>query len=116
MIKMTAYAVQPEEIPQFVEAASKTKYAVPLLLALSSLRISEISALRWSDIPKDCSVVNVRGAEVLDENNKWVSKTQNKTTKSTRTVPILIPELRDAIENATATMPDCYYFLRNVFY
>ena len=90
--------LQPEEIPQFVEAASKTKYAVPLLLALSSLRISEISALRWSDIPKDCSVVNVRGAEFLDENNKWVSKAQNKTTKSTRTVPILIPELRDAIQ------------------
>lgn len=89
--------LQPEEIPAFIEAAAPTKYAVPLLLALSSLRISEISALRWSDIPADCSVIHVRGARVLDEHNEWVEKRQNKTRASARDVPVLIPELADAI-------------------
>ena len=64
----------PDEIRTFVRAIAPTKYAVPALLALSSLRISEIEALRWEDIPTDPKLIQVRGAVVLDEKNKRVKK------------------------------------------
>lgn len=87
-----------DEIPRFVETVAPTKYAVPLLLALSSMRISEIQALDWRDIPKDPSFVQVRGAVVFDEHNKYQKKKQNKNSTSRRNVPILIPALAEAIE------------------
>lgn len=37
----------PEEIPQFLSAIKGNKYEIPALLALSSLRQSEIVAMRW---------------------------------------------------------------------
>ncbi len=88
----------PDEIRTFVRAIAPTKYAVPALLALSSLRISEIEALRWEDIPKDPKLIQVKGAVVLDEKNNRVKKASNKNASSTRSVPIMIPELADAIE------------------
>jgi integrase len=88
----------PEEIPLFVAEAATTKYAVPLLLALSSLRISEIQALDWKDIPEKPDFVRVRGAVVFDENNKYIKKAENKNSTSNRNVPVLIPELKSAIK------------------
>ena len=88
----------PDEIRTFVRAIAPTKYAVPALLALSSLRISEIEALRWEDIPKDPKLIQVKGAVVLDEKNKRVKKASNKNAFSTRSVPIMIPELAAALE------------------
>lgn len=88
----------PDEIRTFVRAIAPTKYAVPALLALSSLRISEIEALRWEDIPTDPKLIQVRGAVVLDEKNKRVKKASNKNASSTRSVPIMIPELAAALE------------------
>ena len=88
----------PDEIRTFVRAIAPTKYAVPALLALSSLRISEIEALRWENIPKKPKIIQVQGAVVLDEKNKRVKKASNKNTTSTRSVPIMIPELAAALE------------------
>lgn len=88
----------PDEIRTFVRAIAPTKYAVPSLLALSSLRISEIEALRWENIPKNPKIIQVQGAVVLDEKNKRVKKASNKNTTSTRSVPIMIPELAAALE------------------
>lgn len=90
--------LQPEEINVFVAAVKDTQYAVPALLALSSLRISEIQALDWSDIPRNPKFIRVAGSVVLDEDNKYQRKKQNKNRTSTRNVPILIPELAEAIE------------------
>ena len=87
-----------EQIPIFVDAVKDTRYAVPALLALSSMRISEISALDWKDIPEKPDFITVRGAVVPDESGKYVKKKQNKTVSSARNVPILIPELSAAIE------------------
>lgn len=87
----------PDEIPKFVEAVKGTKYAVPLLLALSSMRISEIHALDWANIPEDPDFIRVSGAVVLDETNKYKKKKQNKNATSARNVPILIPALQEAI-------------------
>ena len=88
----------PEQIKTFVQAVSKTHYAIPALLALSSLRASEIEALDWRDIPKNPEFIRVSGAVVMDEHNQKVKKRQNKNTTSTRNVPVMIPELAAALE------------------
>lgn len=88
----------PEQIKVIVKAVKDTRYAVPALLALSSLRISEIQALRWEIIPKNLDFIRVSGAVVLDENNTYQRKKQNENRCSARNVPVLIPELVAAIE------------------
>ena len=88
----------PDQIRVFVKAVKDTRYAVPALLALSSLRISEIQALRWEDIPEDPDFIRVQGAVVLNEKNKYQRKAQNKNATSTRNVPVMIPELLAAIQ------------------
>lgn len=90
--------LQPEEIKTFVDAVKDTKFAIPALLALSSLRISEIYALQWEDIPKNPQFIRVSGSVVLDENHAFTQKRQNKNASSTRNVPLIIPELAAAIE------------------
>ena len=90
--------LDPDQIKVFVAAVKDTNYAVPALLALSSLRASEIEALKWEDIPKNPKFIKVSGAVVLDENNKRVNKKSNKNIQSARNVPIMIPELSDALE------------------
>lgn len=88
----------PDQIKVFVAAVKDTQYAVPALLALSSLRASEIEALQWENIPPDPEFIRVAGAVVLDEKNKRVRKDQNKNSTSTRNVPVMIPELAAAIK------------------
>ena len=90
--------LDPEQIEVFVSAVKDTQYAVPALLALSSLRASEIEALKWEDIPKNPKYIKVSGAVVLNENNKRVNKKSNKNVQSARNVPIMIPELSAALE------------------
>lgn len=87
-----------EQIPVFVAAVKDTKYAVPLLLALSSLRISEIYALDWASIPQKPQFIRVAGAVVPNAEHKYVRKAENKNATSARNVPIIIPELAEAIE------------------
>lgn len=88
----------PDEIRIFVAAVKDTRFAVPALLALSSLRISEITALRWENIPKKPEFIRVAGAVVLNEDHHLQEKRQNKNATSSRNVPILIPELAAALE------------------
>ena len=87
-----------EQILTFVEAVKDTEFAVPLLLALSSMRISEIDALQWEDIAPQPEFIRVQGARVLNKENRYTTKRQNKNDASTRNVPILIPALAAAIE------------------
>lgn len=98
-IKSEPKYLRPEQIPAFIREISKTNVAVPALLALSSLRLSEIKALTWEDIPPSAKVIRVSGSVVPDEHNQPVHRRQNKTVSSARTVPILIPALRDMIKN-----------------
>ena len=88
----------PEQIKIFVAAVKDTKYAIPCLLALSSLRASEIEALDWKDIPQRPKFIKVSGAVVLNDKNQKVKKEQNKNASSKRNVPIMMPELAEAIE------------------
>ena len=88
----------PDQIKLFVSEVKDTPYAVPCLLALSSLRASEIEALDWKDIPLNPQFIRVSGAVVLNEDNKKVKKRANKNASSSRNVPVMIPELSAALE------------------
>ena len=88
----------PEQIPKFVEAVKGDKAEIPALLALSSLRRSEIVGLRWSDVDLENGVLTVNGSAVPDENNKIVYKRETKNSTSRRVVPI-IPPLQEALDN-----------------
>ncbi len=90
--------LQPEEILPFVDAVIDTKYALAALLALSSMRISEIWALRWEKIPPHPDFIRCDGAMVQGEDNKMQRKEEAKNETSARNVAILIPELRQVIE------------------
>ena len=87
-----------EEILKFIKAVADTDIAVPALLALSSMRVSEIKGLRWENIEKDADFVRVEDVIIPDKHNKPVRKDRAKNISSTRNVPILIPELKAALE------------------
>jgi integrase len=89
----------PDEIPKFVEAVKGDVAEIPALLALSSLRRSEIVGLRWADIDLAGGVLMVNGSAVPDENHKIIYKRETKNKTSRRTVPI-IPPLMEALEQA----------------
>lgn len=89
----------PEQIPVFLEAVKGTSVEIPALLALCSLRRSEILDLRWNDINFKKGYVRVNGAAVYDENSKLIHKPQTKNISSRRNVP-MIPQLIQALNTA----------------
>jgi integrase len=89
-----------EQIPAFLQALHGSPYEIPILLALSSLRRSEILAMKWEDIDLAAGCLHVHGAAVWDENDELVYRKENKNSTSRRTVPFLIPQLREAVEKA----------------
>ncbi len=90
--------LEPEQIPPLVAAAVGTPSAFPVLLALHSLRRSELLAVTWEDIDLQRGTIHVSGAIVMDENRNYIEKPTNKTQSSNRVLPIMIPELRDALD------------------
>ena len=89
--------LEPDEIKKFVAAAADDPLCVPMLLALMSMRISEIDALRWENIPPRPEFIRTSGVRIMDEHHHWVTLAEHKTIESDRSVPLLIPELRAAI-------------------
>lgn len=89
-----------KQIPVFLDAIKGDSCEIAILLGLSSLRRSEIMAIKWSDIDLDLGCIYVRGSAVFDENEALVYREENKNTSSRRTVPFLIPQLRAAVEAA----------------
>lgn len=91
--------LEPEQIPPLVAAAVGTPSAFPVMLALHSLRRSELLAVTWDDIDLQRGMIHVSGAIVMDENRKYIEKPTNKTKSSNRVLPIMIPELLAALED-----------------
>lgn len=89
-----------EEIQIFRKAIRGNKYEIPMLLALSSLRCSEIRALRWENVDLKHRRIHVKGSAVYGPDNKLTQKAENKNQGSTRYVPILMDELYDALSEA----------------
>ena len=114
-LKYAGYNTPPVKLPQivpaerpwldtdqakkFVKAVHGSDCEIPALLALHSLRRSEIMGLTWDDIDLKKNTIRVRGSSVFDENNKLVYKDTNKTKNSRRTIPIMIPELTKALKS-----------------
>ena len=102
VIDKTIPFLSAEDIPVFVKAIHGTSIEIPALLCLSSLRQSEMLALRWKDVDMKKKVLHIRGATVRGEDLQRVRKEQTKNSSSRRTVPI-IPPLYEALKNAEHT-------------
>lgn len=90
--------LEPDDIKKFVAAVKGHKYEIGMLLALHSLRRSEVIALDWSNVDLQNDLVYVHGAMVYNKDGKLVEKKQNKSDKSRRVVHLMIPQLVDALK------------------
>lgn len=95
--KEAAY-ISSDNLKSFLNELKGNRYEIAILLGLSGLRRSEILNVRWEDIDLDNNCIHVNGAAVIDENNQLVHKKENKNTTSRRTVPFILPQLREAIQ------------------
>lgn len=89
--------LRPAQIEKFLEAIKDTPVEIAALLGLHSLRRSEILGLRWEHVDLKKNMIYVRGATVFGEDNKLVNKPENKNKSSRRSVPIMTPQLVDAL-------------------
>ena len=96
------------ELNTFLDHIKGKPVEITALLAISSLRRSEIAALDWDrgDIDLVNRWIHVRGAVVPDENHKMVKKATNKNTTSRRDVPIIDPlyDALQAVENKSGAV------------
>lgn len=86
-----------EQILTFCKAAKGQPGELAALLALNSLRRSEMCALTQNSIDIKHKTIKVKGAKVPDENHQYVVKKTNKNATSARTVPMLIPRLEELL-------------------
>lgn len=86
-----------DEVLIFCDIVKGQPCEVPALLALCSLRRSEIYALDWQDVNLKTGAVSVHRSKVKGEDG-YVLKDTNKTDSSTRVVPIIIPQLITALK------------------
>jgi integrase len=98
LVKSERSWLTPDEIRVFVDAVSGEQCEIPALLALHSLRRSEVIGLEWSGVDLHNGLIHVSGAKVIDQNGIWQKRKQNKTLSSNRTVKIFIPQLLTAME------------------
>lgn len=85
------------QIEVFVKAIRGEKCELAALLALHSLRRSELIALTPRDIYD--GMIHIRGSVVASKDGGFVRKSTNKTKKSRRNVPIMIPRLAELISS-----------------
>lgn len=95
-----------EQITTFLEAMKDRPGEMAALLALHSLRKSEILGLTADDIDIESGIISVRGSAVIGPGNKLVYKETNKNLSSRRDVPIVIPRLKDLLSAACDEHPD----------
>lgn len=103
--------LDPDEIKIFVNAVKGKPCEISALLALHSLRRSEILALTWDKVDLKKRTIKIAGAAVPGEGGKLVYKSTNKNSSSTRTLPIMIPALYEAlsaVEKKSGLIVRCY--------
>ena len=93
--------LEPDEIDIFVAAIKGQPVEIPALLCLSSLRRSEMLALKWDKVDFKKKVIYVQGARVRGTDG-LADKKQNKNDSSRRVIPI-IPPLLEALQKAERT-------------
>ena len=82
-----------KQIEVFLKGIEGKSCELACLLALHSLRISEIKALKPDSIQN--GVIRVRGAVVPDKDGKFVYKETNKNDPSRRDIQVMIPRLTE---------------------
>ena len=90
--------LQPEEIIPFCEAIRGDLAEIPILLELHGLRRSEAKGLDWKDVDLKRWTLSVHAARVQSKTGDFVQKKTTKNRSSSRIVPIIIPQLRAALE------------------
>ena len=104
--------LQPEQISVFLNAMRGDDCELAALLALHSLRRSEILDVTYADIDTKKKIIHVRGAAVVNESGDLVHKAENKNASSTRDIDIMIPRLLDLVKQhdgpKTDYLVDCY--------
>lgn len=86
------------QINNFLAAVYESPYELAALLALHSLRKSELLGLRFSDYDRVKQIIHVRGA-LLATANGYVYSSLNKTDTSSRDIPVIIPRLASLLDN-----------------
>lgn len=104
--------LDPDQINVFLKAVEGKDCEMAALLALHSLRRSELLALEKSSVDLKKGTITVKGAVVPDEHNQYIKKKTNKNASSARTVPIMIPRLAELVKAApdgqlVKTHPEC---------
>lgn len=97
IVKRKRPFLSDKQILVFLDAIRGSYCEAAMLLALSGLRRSEVLAVRWDSIDLERSCIYVHGSAVFDEDGNLVHRKENKNTASRRTVPFLIPQLRDYV-------------------
>ena len=102
-----------EQLPVFLEAIKGEAVEGAALLALHSLRRSELLALDVSDV-RD-GFIYVHRAAVEDASGKLVVKETTKTEKSTRRIRIFIPRLLEVLpKEGRAVTVSIYYSTQRI--
>ena len=96
-----------DQILVFVDLIRGTPVELPALLALHSLRRSEIFALRMEDIDRKSETIRVSGSTVYADDGSWIHREENKSALSQRVVPIVIPRLLELLQDHTGSMCPC---------
>lgn len=91
-----------DQINLFIKAISGEECEIAALLALHSLRRSEIVGLTWDKIDLEKDTIRIEGAAVFNSDNSLVFKATNKSKNSRRVVPVMIPRLH----NVLASVPE----------
>ena len=86
-----------KEIDVFLAAIRGQEFELAALMALHSMRLSELIAVRPENVDLKKEEIRIRGARVLNKNKKIVFKELNKTEASCREIPIVIPRLLELL-------------------
>lgn len=92
--------LDPDQIRVFINAAKGDLCELAMLLCLHSCRKSEVFALTKADFDfTDADgTIRIHSAKVLDETGRYVTKSTGKTVAATRTIPVMIPRVRELVE------------------
>ena len=86
-----------KQIDIFLDAIKGHPAELSALLALHSLRLSELIAVRPEDVNLVTDTIYITGTRVLNDNGELVYKPIGKTSASLRSVPIVIPRLKELL-------------------
>lgn len=86
------------QILTFLSAIRGSPYELAALLALHSLRKSELFGLRLTDYDAKKQVIHVRGA-MLKVGNDYIRTDLNKNDTSRRDIPVIIPRLSELLKS-----------------